>query len=200
MKKSRNPKSELDSCSFVMYWISGFQCKNAAKVMNDMPWTFYGTHTTAQAISFIDNRTAIMYFYSAGCTGTFADTTAYAADLAFLTGFNSLIMVGAFYGDIICTFMNMYDLLRTVTHAHATGNTFLFINLGDTMIINGNCIKFANRNACLTGKTAIAAFRSFYAAATASITGDQCSLVGESFLNSHHPSFLSYGVFVIGKV
>ena len=184
---------------FAFTGVSGFGGKDAAKIMNDMSWTFYRAHAAAQAVFFVDNSTIILYLNGSGCAGSFADAAADAADLALLTGLSTFILIGAFYGDVVCTFMDMNDLLWAGTNAHAAGNAFFFINLGNTTIVDGNCTKLTNGYAGLAGEAAIAAFRVFFAGTAASVAGDQCGFIWKSFLNSHDQSFLSYGVLVIGR-
>lgn len=167
--------------------------------MNDMSWAFYRAHAAAQAIFFVDNSTIILYLNGSGCTGAFADAAADAADLAFLTGLSTLILIGAFYGDVVRTFMDMNDLLRTGANAHAAGNAFFFIDFSNTAVVDGNCAELANGNTGLTGEAAVAAFRVFFAGTAASVAGDQCGFIWKSFLNSHDQSFLSYGVLAIGR-
>ena len=164
-----------------------------------MAGAFDGALAAGQADGLVDVGEIVRHGDRAGRADLLTDAAADAADLAFLTGLSTLILIGAFYGDVVRTFMDMNDLLRTGANAHAAGNAFFFIDFSNTAVVDGNCAELANGNTGLTGEAAVAAFRVFFAGTAASVAGDQCGFIWKSFLNSHDQSFLSYGVLAIGR-
>ena len=98
--------------------------KNPPQVIDCVTWTFYGTHSTAQAHLLIDHSTVVCYpDYSCG-TCFLTDSASDAAYLALFLRLCSLLFVRAFDYDVVCTFMDVNDLLRTGFHTFFAGNAF----------------------------------------------------------------------------
>ena len=110
--------------------------------MNHMPWTFYSTHATAQTHGFFDYCAVIDYPDCACCTGLFTDSAANTTDFALFLCLGTFFPVGAFYHNIIGTFMDMNDLLRADFCTGSAADTFFFVYFCYPIFINGNGSEF----------------------------------------------------------
>ena len=92
--------------------------------------------------------------------------------------------------NIIGTFMDMDNFLRTDFHTFSTGKAFIFIDFRHTIFIQGNCAKFTYADASSTANATICtSFFSLYRPAS-TITCYKGGSVWKSFFCCHiNPSF-----------
>ena len=91
--------------------------------------------------------------------------------------------------------MNLYDMLRTLFHTSAAGDTFFSGNLCHTIFTKGNGTKLTYFYTFSASDTSIGTFLLLPANP---ITGYNSGAVRKSSLHCHVYLFLSYGVRVIG--
>jgi hypothetical protein len=135
-----------------------------------------------------------------GCAQALANTAADAAYVALLTGVCTLVFVGAFYHNVVGTFMDVDNMLRAGAHTRAAGDARIFVHHGHVICIEGNGVKLARGNTRTTAYAAVGALRHFRHCAAAAVAGYQRRFVGEFLFHSHTYAFLSYGVFAKGKL
>ena len=160
------------------------------QVMDNVSWAFHCAHTTAQTYGFLDHCTVVFYFYRTGCAGLLADSTANTAYLTLFFCLSSFAFVRTFDYNIIGTFMDMDNFLRTDFHTFSTGKAFIFIDFRHTIFIQGNCAKFTYADASSTANATICtSFFSLYRPAS-TITCYKGGSVWKSFFCCHiNPSF-----------
>lgn len=88
-------------------------------------------------------------------TGLFTDSTANTAYLTLFFCLSSFAFVRTFDYNIIGTFMDMDNFLRTDFHTFSTGKAFIFIDFRHTIFIQGNCAKFTYADASSTANATI---------------------------------------------
>lgn len=123
-------------------------------------------------------------------TGLFTDSTANTAYRTLFFCLSSFAFVRTFDYNIIGTFMDMDNFLRTDFHTFSTGKAFIFIDFRHTIFIQGNCAKFTYADASSTANATICtSFFSLYRPAS-TITCYKGGSVWKSFFCCHiNPSF-----------
>ena len=120
-----------------------------------MTRTFHHTHTAAETDRFINDRTVIRHFDGTCRTCLLTDTAADTAGRTDLSGFFAILLVRTANYNIIGTFMDMDNFLRTDFHTFSTGKAFIFIDFRHTIFIQGNCAKFTYADASSTANATI---------------------------------------------
>ena len=123
--------------------------------MNCMTRTFHSTHTTAQTHRFFDHCTVINYSDRTCCTGLLTDSAANTADFTLFLCFRTFFLIGAFYYNVVGTFMDMNHFLRADFCAGSAADTFLFIYFCYPIFIDGNGPEFTFIYTGLTSNTSI---------------------------------------------
>ena len=131
----------------------------------------------------------------------FTNTASNTTDFTLFTCNSSFFFVRAFYYNVVCTFVNLDQVLWTDFCTLSTGNTFFFVYFGNAIFIQGNCAKFTFFYTGSTSDAAIFASTVFRAGcAAATVTGNQSCPVRKSLFNCHDYFFLSYGVLERGRL
>ena len=169
---------------------SSYHCKYSTKIINRMAWAFYCTHSTAQAQLLVDHRMIINDADSTCGTRLLTDSAAYTAYFTLFFSLNSFTFIRTFDYNIIGTFMNMDNFLRTDFHTFSTGNAFIFIDFRNTIFIQGNCAKLTYTDAGSTANAAICTSLFPLCRPASTITCYKGCSVWKSFFYCHiNPSF-----------
>ena len=151
------------------------------------------THTAAEALAVVDDGNIVLNMDCACGTDLLTHAAADAADFTDAARILALVLVGALDNDVVGDFVDVDQILGAVGSALATGNALRFIDLGNAQIVDVDCVELTSDDALLTADAAVDALRvRSLAGAAATVTGNNCCLVGELLLNSHVYIPLSY--------
>jgi len=99
-------------------------------------------------------------------------------------------------GDYVA-FVDADEFPWALTHALAAGDALFLVDLGHTVVVEGDRLELTCIHTQLAPNTAVLAIRRRAAAAVA---GDKGRLIRKAFFHSHrYFPFLSYGVFASGS-
>ena len=167
--------------------------QNAAGVDDGTTGAVHCAHTAAEALAVVDDGNIVLNMDSAGSTNLLTHTAADAADFTDAASILALVLVGALDNDVVGTFVNVDQILGAVGSALAAGNALCLVDLGNTQVVDVDCVELTSDDALLTADAAVDALSvRGLAGAAATVTGNNCCLVGELLLNSHDIFPLSY--------
>lgn len=162
--------------------------------------TFYRTHAAAQTVCFINFRAEIDNMDCACGAGFFTDAAANAAYRALVFCVCAFVMVGTFYGNIICAVMYADNFLRADPHAGTAGYAFVFCYFRNAVAVQVYSIKFTVFDTGAAADAAVTARRCSLIFVTAAVAGNECSFIWKFLFYRHSQFFLSYGVFFMGRL
>ena len=170
-----------------------FGSQNATGVDDGTTGAVDGTHAAAQALSIINDGDIIDDLDGTCGTDLLTHAAADAADFTDATSILALVLVGALDNDVVGTLVDVDQILGAVGSALAAGNALCLVDLGNAQVVDVDCVKLTGDDALLTADAAVDALcvRGL-AGAAATVTGNNCCLVGELLLDSHVYIPLSY--------
>ena len=163
-----------------------FGSQNAAGVDDGTTGAVHCTHTAAEALAVVDDGNIVLNMDCACGTDLLTHTAADAADFADAASILALVLVGALDNDVVGDFVDVDQILGAVGSALAAGNALVLIDLGNAQVVDKDCVELTSDDALLAADAAVDALcvRGL-AGAAATVTGNNCCLVGELLLDSH---------------